>query len=91
MARSLGSFTAAKPGTALRSARPGTGVQRWSSPSPFVPHVADRPVTQQGMAGPKTAGGSGRQVADKTFYLAQLRQKRSELVEVTSQLQVCLL
>lgn len=52
--------------------------------------VADRPVTQQGMAGPKTATGSGRQVADKTFYLAQLRQKRSELVEVTSQLQVYL-
>ena len=50
--------------------------------------VADRPVTQQGMAGPKTASGSGRQVADKTFYLAQLRQKRSELIEVTSQLQV---
>lgn len=99
------------PGTALRTARPGTGVQGWSSPSPFVPQVADlpdlpkilrhlckrdflaqvadRPITQQGMAGPKTASGSGRQVADKTFYLAQLRQKRSELIEVTSQLQVC--
>ena len=76
------------PGTAMRSLRPGTGIQSWGAPSPFVPQVADRPVTQQGMAGPKTASGSGRQVADKTFYLAQLRQKRSELMEVTSQLQV---
>lgn len=40
------------------------------------------------MAGLKTASGAGRQVADKTFYLAQLRQKRSELIDVTSQLQV---
>lgn len=77
------------PGTSLRSARPGTGVQSWAGTSPFVPRVADRPTTQQGMAGPKTASGTGRQVADKTFYLGQLRQKRSELIEVTSQLQVC--
>ena len=40
------------------------------------------------MAGLKTASGAGRQIADKTYYLAQLRQKRSELIEVTSQLQV---
>lgn len=53
-----------------------------------MPQVADRPVTQQGMAGLKTASGVGRQVADKTYYLAQLRQKRFELIEVTSQLQV---
>lgn len=74
----------------MRTVRPGTGVQSWGSPSPFVPQVADRPVTQQGMAGLKTASGAGRQVVDKTFYLAQLRQKRSELIEVTSQLQVLL-
>ncbi len=72
----------------MRTARPGTGIQSWNTSSPFVPQVADRPVTQQGMAGLKTASGAGRQVADKTYYLAQLRQKRSELIEVTSQLQV---
>ncbi|DBA65684.1 TPA: hypothetical protein ACH3X2_002738 [Trebouxia sp. C0005] len=75
------------PGTASRTARPGIGIQSWNTSSPFVPQVADRPVTQQGMAGLKTASGVGRQVADKTYYLAQLRQKRFELIEVTSQLQ----
>ena len=73
----------------MRSARPGNGIQSWAGTSPFVPRVADRPTTQQGLAGPKTASGTGRQVADKTFHLANLRQKRSELMEVTSQLQVC--
>ena len=88
-AQRLGTAAMRPPGTAsLRSARPGTGVQSWARPSnPFVQQVSDRPVTQQGMAGPKTASGTGRQVADKTFYISQLRQKRSELVEVTNQLQ----
>ena len=76
------------PSTAIRTARPGTGIQSWNTSSPFVPQVADRPVTQQGMVGLKTASGAGRQIADKTYYLTQLRQKRSELIEVTSQLQV---
>lgn len=46
--------------------------------------VADRPVTQQGMTGMRTAGaqGPGRQVADKSFFLNGLRQKKSELGKV---------
>ena len=76
------------PGTASRDARPGTGLQSFGNANLFVPQVADRPVTQQGMAGPKTASGPRRQVTDKNFYLGQLRQKRSELIDVTNQLQV---
>ena len=79
------------PGTALRDVRPGTGVQTFSNANLFVPQVADRPVTQQGMAGPKTASGPRRQIADKNYYLGQLRQKRSELIDVTNQQQVRLL
>ena len=76
------------PGTATRGGRPGTGTQNFTSANLFVPQVTDRPVTQQGMAGPKTASGARRQVTDKNFYLGQLRQKRSELIEITNQLQV---
>ena len=72
----------------MRTARPGTGVHSWAASSPFVPQVADRPVTQQGLAGVKTASAAGRQVMEKTFFLSQLRQKRSELIDVTTQLQV---
>lgn len=75
-------------GTATRNARPGTGSQGFMNTNLFVPQVTDRPVTQQGMAGPKTASGPRRQITDKNFYLAQLRQKRSELIEITNQLQV---
>ncbi len=37
--------------------------------------VADRPVTQQGLGGVKTAGAKGpaRQVQDKSFFLGLLR------------------
>ncbi|XP_074642572.1 intraflagellar transport protein 74 homolog [Tubulanus polymorphus] len=43
--------------------------------------VEDRPITQQGLTGMKTAGTRGRmrQVQDKTFYLGQIRSKISEL------------
>lgn len=76
------------PSTATRNGRPGTGTQNFSNANLFVPQVTDRPVTQQGMAGPKTSSGARRQVTDKNYYLGQLRQKRSELIEVTNQLQV---
>lgn len=72
----------------MQTTRPGSGVHSWAAPNPFVPQVADRPVTQQGLAGVKTASAGGRQVMDKNFFLNQLRQKRSELIEVTAQLQV---
>ncbi|XP_064385371.1 intraflagellar transport protein 74 homolog [Halichondria panicea] len=43
--------------------------------------VADRPVTQQGLGGVKTAGAKGpaRQVQDKSFFLGLLRAKIQEL------------
>ncbi|XP_064626072.1 intraflagellar transport protein 74 homolog isoform X1 [Lineus longissimus] len=43
--------------------------------------VADRPITQQGLSGMKTAAGKAgkRQVQDKTYYLGQLRSKITEL------------
>ena len=39
--------------------------------------VTDRPVTQQGLGGVKTAAGRGpqRQIMDKTYFLGQLRYK----------------
>ncbi len=49
----------------------------------------ERPMTQQGMGGLKTASSNrGRQVMDKTFFLSKLRQKRAELEAVNAQMQV---
>jgi len=42
--------------------------------------VAERPVTQQGMMGMKaTVQGPGRQIADKTYYMGELRKKCDEM------------
>ncbi len=42
--------------------------------------ISDRPVTQQGLSGMKTAGmGPARQIQDNSFYLQQLRAKCSEI------------
>lgn len=42
--------------------------------------VADRPVTQQGMMGMKIANqGPGRQIADKSYYMGELRKKCDEM------------
>eukprot|EP00947_MAST-08B_sp_MAST-8B-sp1_P001371 g1371.t1 len=42
--------------------------------------VTDRPVTQQGMMGMRTAtAGPGRQVQDNTYYLGLLRGKMTEI------------
>ncbi|NWU39773.1 IFT74 protein, partial [Hylia prasina] len=42
--------------------------------------VTDRPVTQQGLSGIKTAmKGPQRQIMDKTYYIGMLRSKISEL------------
>ncbi|NWX37080.1 IFT74 protein, partial [Notiomystis cincta] len=49
--------------------------------------VADRPVTQQGLSGIKTAmKGPQRQIMDKTYYLGVLRSKISELTTEMSKL-----
>ncbi|CAN8220041.1 unnamed protein product [Coccothraustes coccothraustes] len=50
--------------------------------------VADRPVTQQGLSGIKTAmKGPQRQIMDKTYYLGVLRSKINELSTEISKLQ----
>ena len=38
-------------------------------------NVSDRPVTQQGMRGMKTAQGPARQVQDSSYYVGILRSK----------------
>eukprot|EP00240_Pyramimonas_obovata_P000770 CAMPEP_0118951980 /NCGR_PEP_ID=MMETSP1169-20130426/54012_1 /TAXON_ID=36882 /ORGANISM="Pyramimonas obovata, Strain CCMP722" /LENGTH=604 /DNA_ID=CAMNT_0006899135 /DNA_START=101 /DNA_END=1915 /DNA_ORIENTATION=+ len=66
-----------RPGSGMRTgARPGTGVNT-------DVQVADRPVTQQGMTGMRTAAqGPGRQVQDKSYFLTELRHKKQELSKV---------
>ncbi|NXU16248.1 IFT74 protein, partial [Pardalotus punctatus] len=50
--------------------------------------VADRPVTQQGLSGIKTAvKGPQRQIVDKTYYLGLLRSKINELTMEINKLQ----
>ncbi|NXV83280.1 IFT74 protein, partial [Atlantisia rogersi] len=50
--------------------------------------VADRPVTQQGLSGMKTAmKGPQRQILDKTYYLGLLRSKTNELTTEINKLQ----
>ncbi|NXE40350.1 IFT74 protein, partial [Ptilorrhoa leucosticta] len=50
--------------------------------------VADRPVTQQGLSGIKTAvKGPQRQIMDKTYYLGLLRSKTNELTTEINKLQ----
>ncbi|NXL80692.1 IFT74 protein, partial [Leptocoma aspasia] len=50
--------------------------------------VADRPVTQQGLSGIKTAmKGPQRQIMDKTYYLGVLRSKINELTTEINRLQ----
>uniref|UniRef100_A0A8C9N709 Intraflagellar transport 74 n=1 Tax=Serinus canaria TaxID=9135 RepID=A0A8C9N709_SERCA len=50
--------------------------------------VADRPVTQQGLSGIKTAmKGPQRQIMDKTYYLGVLRSKINEITAEISKLQ----
>lgn len=65
--------TAGRPGT-QSGLRPGTASLRTDL------KVAERPVTQQGMSGLKTAGqGPGRQVMDRSYFLNELRAKIRDL------------
>ncbi|XP_067677226.1 intraflagellar transport protein 74 homolog [Haliotis asinina] len=88
-ARPPGTAAGRQPGTATRlttamnpgTARPGTrggqiggGVALMSQVT-----VVDRPTTQQGLGGMKTAKQGGRQVMDKTYYLGLIRSKINEL------------
>ena len=50
--------------------------------------VAERPVTQQGMAGMRSGpAGPGRQVQDKSFYLAEIRRKMTDLSQVVAEME----
>ena len=51
--------------------------------------VSERPVTQQGMSGMRTAGqGPGRQVLDKSYFMAELRQKKADLIKANEEMEV---
>ncbi len=69
------------PGTGMGP--PGTGMQAGMMGGSVLQQglkVDDRPVTQQGMGGMKTAGqGPGRQIFDRSYYIGLLRAKQSEL------------
>jgi hypothetical protein len=55
-----------------------------------APQVDARPLTQQGLGGqkPPSTASQGRQVLDRSYFLAALRQRHQELLRVTSDLQV---
>merc|ERR1719498_1669507 len=69
------------PGTGMGP--PGTGMQAGMMGGSVLQQglkVDDRPVTQQGMGGMKTAGqGPGRQIFDRSYYIGLLRAKQSDL------------
>lgn len=72
--------TGAAPGTGRPGTRGGGAAGGGVALSSQL-HVADRPVTQQGLGGPKTAGARGGQrlVQDKTYFIGVLRSKINEL------------
>ncbi|NXQ40727.1 IFT74 protein, partial [Catharus fuscescens] len=74
------------PNTARPSSRSGSLTPGGVLPSQIK--VADRPVTQQGLSGIKTAmKGPQRQIKDKTYYLGVLRSKTNELTTEINKLQ----
>mmetsp|Transcript_15203 Transcript_15203/g.35809 ORF Transcript_15203/g.35809 Transcript_15203/m.35809 type:complete len:658 (+) Transcript_15203:105-2078(+) len=77
--------TAQRLTTAQRAARPGS---RGGVGLNTNLQVADRPVTQQGMMGMKIgAQGPGRQIADKTYYLGEIRKKNEEMTQAIDKMQ----
>ncbi|XP_041356943.1 intraflagellar transport protein 74 homolog [Gigantopelta aegis] len=93
-ARPIGTAAGRQPGTATRlttamnpgTARPGTRGGQIGGGVALNAHVTvvDRPTTQQGLGGMKTAARGGRQVMDKTYFLGLIRSKINELnAEIT--------
>ncbi len=86
------------PGTAYKrmgtaQGRPGTGQQGGAAATAnrgSNVQVDARPITNHGVSGMKTgvAGGGGRKVLDKNYFLSELRQKRSEIANVTQSMRV---
>ena len=79
-----GTASGNRPGTGSQGAgaagaRTGTSVQ-----------VDARPITQHGVSGMKqsTNAGGGRKVLDKNYFLTELRQKRTEIANVSQAMQV---
>ncbi|XP_017941632.1 intraflagellar transport protein 74 homolog isoform X1 [Manacus vitellinus] len=84
--------SAARIGTAMppSTARPGSRGGSLTAGGVLSSQikVADRPVTQQGLSGIKTAmKGPQRQIMDKTYYLGVLRSKTNELTTEINKLQ----
>ena len=92
----LGSAIGGPPGTGYASrVVPGTASRLLASAMQKRPmsrggiglqtpvNIADRPVTQQGLSGLRTAGGTGRvpqrQFQDKSYFMGVLRAKMGEL------------
>eukprot|EP01006_Ploeotia_vitrea_P057630 TRINITY_DN68195_c1_g1_i4.p1 TRINITY_DN68195_c1_g1~~TRINITY_DN68195_c1_g1_i4.p1 ORF type:complete len:610 (-),score=369.53 TRINITY_DN68195_c1_g1_i4:47-1876(-) len=82
------------PTASIGPARPGSALKRLptaagqpvnvSGPVGLTTdvQVAARPVTQQGLTGMKTRPlGPGRQLADKSYYLLELRKKKDEITK----------
>ena len=68
-------------------ARPGTPGGGGAALNTNV-RVAERPVTQQGMAGMRSGpAGPGRQIQDKSFYLAEIRRKMTDLAQVVAEME----
>lgn len=82
------------PGTAMRAPpgtagmRPGTGKLNVSETTANAMNlsVADRPMTQQGLAGIRQGTASGaRNVLDRNYWITQLQKRLKEVVdEVTA-------
>lgn len=74
--------TAMNPGTARPGTRGGQAAAGGALDARVT--VVDRPMTQQGLGGMKTAAKGQRQVHDKTYFLGLVRSKINELnVEIT--------
>lgn len=90
-ARRLGTAAAGAPGGAgvPGTARPGTrgGALGGGASLATQVKVSDRPMTQQGLGGMKTARPQGRVVMDHSFFLGAIRTKTSEISTEISKLQ----
>lgn len=69
--------TAMNPGTARPGSRGGAVAGGVALNAQVT--VVDRPVTQQGLGGMKTAARGGRLVQDRSYYLGLVRSKINEL------------
>lgn len=82
-------MTGMRPGTGMRQppgSRQGTAMGRAPNMSGVGLNtnmsISERPVTQQGLSGMRTAGnGPQRQIQDNSYYLTLLRQKCTEIIK----------